>query len=494
MTARPSTARALGWGGAGQVGSRLLHFGAIAVLAALLSPADFGVLGLAMAYVFVVEGLGVAGLSSALIRIEEITPDDEATAFWLNLGVGVGLGVATAAAAAPISRVLGDPALTEPLRALALFLPLSFVGSVPRALVERKLDFATVARAQVFGEVLFAGCAIPLAIVLGSEGAGVWALVAGVLAQRAGVVGWVWWRSGWLPRGRLRLARADTLLGFGSGVAVSNLLHRLVGQADYLGIGRLLGTEALGFYTVAFQFAVLPFQRLVDVFQRVLFPALARVVGDLDRGADGRGAAGPLFVRSTEVLSVLAVPGLLALLLGGAEGLELVYGERWRGAALPLSILSIAGGFYLLDVSQAAWYALGRPFARVAVLLLRLALFLCLATVGGFGGSLDGLAWAMTVAVGISAVVGWATLVGPLDMSSSALLGSPQTAVRAGLGGLVAGTLFEVVVTGGLGRGFGVGVGATWVEMTAIGLGAAAGFLLLLPRGWARRAGEGLAA
>ncbi|MBA3521236.1 MAG: lipopolysaccharide biosynthesis protein [Gemmatimonadales bacterium] len=309
----------------------LVQIGVLALLARLLLPRDFGQVGLAMAYIGFWSLAARLGLTAAIVRRPALTERDIRAGFTLAVLFGLmatGLVWATAPLAA---RALGSVSLTGIIRALGISLAIAGLSTVAEALIQRQLAWAHLVRADLASTIVGQSA---VSCMLAALGLGAWALVGGTLASSA-IRSALLLRA--LPHAKRPLwAGAETreLLRYGGNFALARGLNYAAQQGDNVVVGRMLGLEALGFYSRAFKLMMTPVSNFGVILTRVLFPVMARIQGEAERVRTG-------YLTGIAVLSLVTGP-LSALMVTLAPEIVLVLlGPRWLAAVLPFQILSL---------------------------------------------------------------------------------------------------------------------------------------------------------
>lgn len=338
------------WSGGAQIITQLVTLGARIIQARLLSPGDFGLLGMATVVLSFIELLAGLGLGAAVVQAPELDETDRSTAFWTAIVQGLVLAVLGVAAAPLVAELFNEPRLVPVLQVLlagsALLGPLAVV----QGFFWRSLDFKTVATRQVTGDIL--GNALGIALAFG--GAGVWSLVAGRLADSAIGLALVWWKARWRPTWTVSLASLRKLGAYSAGTTAGGVFQAATRQLPAIIIGRALGSEALGLFALTQQIVLMPLQYVARPISRVLFPTFARLQ---DRPAElARSylkwqtaivALGSLILASIAAVAPVAVPRFL--------------GEKWAPAVPLFALLAIpALGRLSLAVAGSSLRALGR--------------------------------------------------------------------------------------------------------------------------------------
>jgi len=353
MTLKTEVVRGLKWTAGAKLGSQLITWGITIFVMRLLSPSDYGLMAMASVFIVLLAMFVDMGLGSALIQVAEINIENMRKAFGLLLLTNGVLWAGLSLAAPLIADFYGEPRLTLVLRVLALQYLLTPFYTMPDVLLQRRLEFRQRSLIEL-GSAVF-GSLVTLLLALNQYG--VWALVIGNLA---GTV----WRTvavnGVEPFRHLPLlAWRDmrSLLSFGGNITASRLLWFCYTQADTVIVGRMLGGQVLGLYSVAMHLASLPLQRISAILNQVAFPAFARYQHDKE-------LIGRQLKKAFSLMSLAAFPVLWGLACTAPELVPLLLGQGWEGAVLPLQILSLVMPFRtLLAFLPAITDAMGRPEA-----------------------------------------------------------------------------------------------------------------------------------
>jgi lipopolysaccharide exporter len=311
----------------------LLGFAQTATLAHFLHPRDFGL----MAAIAVLLGLGQAfgdmGISSAIIARQTTSPATLSSLYWLNVLAGLIVFAILAASAPLIVRYYHQPRLSHLVPLAALIFVIRPFGQQFFVLLERDLNFRVLARIEVAAALTSTAAAITAAVA----GAGVFALILGTLVQAS-----VWstlligrsLRAGaWRPKLHFRFDDVRGYLGFGLYQMGDRSVNFLSSNVDYLLIGRFLGIEALGAYSLAYQLVVKPVSALNPVVTRVAFPAFARRQNDdvsLRRG----------YLEMIRLIAFALMPGFVALSVTAPVLVPVLFGSRWHSAVVLIEILA----------------------------------------------------------------------------------------------------------------------------------------------------------
>jgi len=383
------------WSGFSYLFGKVLVLVTTVVLARLLTPGDFGVVGLALVFIAYVEGITDLGVAEALVYMPPGDDRNDA-AFVLSLlwsGALTAMGMVAAPWAASFFH---RPDITTMFRVLSLSLFLRGTAEVPEALLRKELRFRQRVWADV-GRVVAQGA---VSISLALAGLGPWAIVYGYLTASLmwSVVAWglVRYRPGRHLFDPVR-RWARPLLAFGLPAAGNVLLLSVVFDFDYLIVGRRLGPSALGWYTLAFRIPELAIINVFYVLSAVAYPVFA--LAKEDPGRLRRG-----YVTSVRLQAAYGLGAGVALAVIAPMSIHALFGPKWGPSVVPLEALALYAAFRSLGVGSVDVYkATGRPrlaFWASVVRLVAVAPALLIASRWG----IDGVAWAQAVVALLLAV------------------------------------------------------------------------------------------
>ncbi len=360
------TARAAGWALLATTGVRLVSLVSLAVLARLLAPRDFGLLGVALVYITYVETIGDLGTGSALIWSRSRTGAAADVTFVTSLASGAFWFAATWLAAPLIAEFFHSPDGAAIIRALAFSFPIKYLGNAHDYLAQKELQF----RKRMVAEIAMAAVKAGVSIGCAFAGMGAWSLVWG---QLSGLAVWsvlLWIVIPWRPSFHIDRSVAGPMLRFGRGMIAVNVVAAVVHHADAVVVGRYAGPAALGIYQIAYKVPEMSIAVLMWVVSKIAFPAFAKVHAAGGEMATAYRAA----MRYVTALTVPAAAGLWMV----AEPLVLaLFGSRWIAAvpvvrliALYMAIRSFgtAAGDVLKATGRSRLLAL-LGIARAAVLI-----------------------------------------------------------------------------------------------------------------------------
>ena len=393
--------RGVGWSWLTLVVRALLSLLVLAILSRLLTPRDFGLIGMAWVLMELATRFGQTGIGHALIQRGDLTARHVETGFTLSLALG-GAMTATVWLLAPLfGRFFDEPMVTRPLQALAIAFVIAGAGVVPGHLLRRNLRFKPLMVADLLAYSVGYGLT---ATVLAFRGFGVWAFVWGELVRVLVHTGTVILYSP--PRLRLRLAarEAADLVFRGAGLSFVQVFDFIVRMGGYFIVGRWLGVTSLGYYTRADRLASLPFQYAGGSLFEVAFPAMAQRQRQVDR-------LRTVYLHGAEMLSLAMLPMGVMMLVGAPEIVAAVLGGQWDATVSVLQILALAVPFQTCGILNVAAV---RASGAVIGETWRQAAHAVLVVLGAWLGSRWGL-------VGVAVAIVGAQIIAYLLMAQAAL-------------------------------------------------------------------------
>lgn len=361
MTLRRQATEGMLWSLTQRTGVQITSFIVFLFLSRLLAPEAFGLFSLALVYVMFGMIFIDQGLSQAIVQRKELVPDDLNTAFWSSVAGGFIMAAIGIMLAVPIATIYKEPELAPVLRVASISLIFLALGRTQAAILRRNLSLDRLAARTLTAEVLGGVVGIMFAL----RGFGVWSLVARSLARDASGMLLIWWISDWRPALSFSRAKYRQLFAFGKSIMGDRALQFANRNTDKILIGLLLGTTALGFYTIAAQVVALLNKLFFESFASVAFPVYSRIQEQTER------IPGALY-EGTRYLALLAFPAFIGVSLLSEELVIVLFGSRWAPSIPVLRVLALTG------VVQATVFligplllALGAPGGRLALSGLR---------------------------------------------------------------------------------------------------------------------------
>jgi O-antigen/teichoic acid export membrane protein len=323
-----------------------------AVLGRLLTPQDYGLIGMVAIVMGFVSLFKDLGLSAAVIQREDLTGRQVSTLFWINLCFSLAVMLLTVALAPAIAWFFGEPRLTGVTAAYAVGFIFGGLAVQHEALLRRRMRFAALAGANL--AALFVNAAVTVALAW--AGFGYWALVCGQLALGLSFAVCVWAVCGWRPGRPGTLAEVRPLLAFGRNLTGFTVVNYFARNLDNLLIGRVWGAVQLGFYAKAYQLLLLPLDQVNEPISAVAVPALSRLGDDPERYRRA-------YLRLLEKVAIATMP-LMAFMIASSDWIvRVVLGPQWGEAARIFMLLGISGLFQPV-ANTTGWLLISQGRAR----------------------------------------------------------------------------------------------------------------------------------
>lgn len=309
------------------------------VLARLLEPAQFGLIGMLMIFTAVAQSIMDSGFGSALIQKTDADQTDSSSIFFFNLFLGVILALVLFLTAPLIAQFYRQPALIPITRVLSLTLIINAFGLVQTSLLAKKLDFKTQMKISLLA-VILSGV---IGIVMAYQGFGVWSLVAQLVSKSVFQAILLWLFNDWRPTATFSLSSLKSMFTFGSKLLVSGLLDTVFNNIYQTFIGRVYSPTDLGFYSKAKSIETAATQATSSSLGQVLFPAMVHLKNDTE-------SLRKAYRKTIRLSSFLHFPLMIGLWAIAAPLFQLLLTDKWAQSIPYFQILCIAGLLYPLHV------------------------------------------------------------------------------------------------------------------------------------------------
>lgn len=329
------TVKGVIWSGVERFSVQGIQFFIMIVMARLLSPKDYGLVGMLTVFIAIAQTLIDSGFSQALIRKQNRTETDNATVFYFNIAVGFFIYIVFYICAPLVANFYDTPELTDIMRVISLSVVFNSLAVVQRALLTIKLDFKTQAKASLVAALVSGFVGISMAY----NGFGVWSIVAQQLCNLGLNTTILWVLAKWRPKETFSKSSFKELFSFGSKLLASGLLDTVYRNIYLIVIGKFFTASKLGYYTRAHQFSDFPSSNLTGILQRVTYPVLCKIQDDEEKLTKSYR----MFLRLSAFLIFPLMIGLSAI---SEPFVLLILKEQWLFSATLLQILCIAGMWY----------------------------------------------------------------------------------------------------------------------------------------------------
>lgn len=323
-------------GGAVTVVSQGLKFvigmAATVVLARLLTPQDYGLIGMVSVIIGLVSLFKDMGLSAATIQRADINYEQVSTLFWVNVTLSGALALLVAAIAPGVAWFYGEPRLRWITTGLALSFIFGGLTVQHEALLRRQMRFAALSAIEITSIVV----GMATAIFFARRGFGYWALVFSNWATAFVGAAGVWLACRWRPGWPSRYSGVRSMLSFGGNLTGFSLINYFARNLDNLLIGRVWGAQQLGFYSKAYQLLLLPIDQINTPITAVAVPALSR----LDDSPERYRLA---YLRLLEKVALLTMPCMAFMIAASDWIVRVVLGPQWMGVSRLFAVLGLVG-------------------------------------------------------------------------------------------------------------------------------------------------------
>ena len=305
------------------------------IMARILTPADYGLVGMLAIFIAVSQSLIDSGFSQALIRKQDRSEIDNSTVFYFNICVGVVLYFILFFTAPFIAKFYNEPQLVHITRVIGLSLVFNSLAVVQRALLTINLDFKTQAKASFVGAIISGAIGITMAYT----NFGVWAIVWQQISNLAIVTILLWILSHWKPIWVYSWKSFKELFNFGSKLLASGLLDTIFKNLYLIVIGKFFRASDLGYYTRAHQFTDFASSNITGIFQRVTYPVLCTIQNDDARLRD-------VYRRLLKTSAFIIFPLMMGLAAVAKPMVISFLTEKWLFSGLLIQILCFAQMWY----------------------------------------------------------------------------------------------------------------------------------------------------
>ena len=329
------TLRGTVWSTVERFSVQIIQFAVMIVMARILTPADYGLVGMLTIFIAVSQSLVDSGFSQALIRKQDRDETDNSTVFIFNITIGIALYALLFLSAPLVARFYDEPLLTPLMRVISLSVVFNSLVVVQRALLTVRIDFKTQAKASFTAAVLSGAVGITMVYT----GFGVWSIVWFQISNLAVNAAMLWLLSGWRPGLMYSWKSFRELFGFGSKLALSGIINTLYNNAYLLVIGKVFKAADLGYYTRAHQFAEFPSSNLTIIIQRVTYPVLCTMQDDTERLRD-------VYRRFLRMTAFVIFPLMMGVAAVSRPFILVFLNEQWLFAATLLQIICFSMMWY----------------------------------------------------------------------------------------------------------------------------------------------------
>lgn len=334
---KDKTVKGVGWSAADAFLGQGITFLVGIILARMLTPVEYGLIGIVLIFTTVLNGIVDSGFSSAIIRKENATNADYNTMFCTNMVVSLILYIFLYLSAFSIASFFGRMELVNLIRVLGIVLILQALSITQVTILTKRIDFKTKTKASVIAAII-SGC---IGIWMAYNGFGVWSLVGQILSNKLLYTACLWFFNRWWPDGSFSTQSFHYMWGFGWKLMVSGLLNNIWEQLYQVVVGKFYSPTNLGQYTRSREYANLFSSNFTSIVQRVTYPALSQVQKDEIR----------MLSAYRKVIKLSMFITAICMISLGAVAEPFVYcliGPQWHEASTYLPLICISLSLYPL--------------------------------------------------------------------------------------------------------------------------------------------------
>lgn len=331
------TVSGVGWSAAEAFLGQGVTFSVGLVLARLLSPEEYGLIGIVTIFTTVLLGFVDCGFGNALIRKQDANDDDYYTMFIVNLGMSIFTYALLFIGAPYIAKFFDRPQLVELVRVTGLLLIIQALSIVQNTILSKKIDFKTKTKASVTSAVASGVVGIGMAFA----GFGVWSFVGQQITRQLIYTISLWFLNRWWPKLKFSVDSLRYMWGFGWKIMVSGFLDRLWKQLNQFVVGKCYDPATLGQYSRANEYASIFSSNITSIVQRVSYPVLSQVQDNEERMV----AAYRKVIKTTMFVTAICMISMAAI---AEPMIYCLIGPQWHEAALYLPFICMYMSLYPL--------------------------------------------------------------------------------------------------------------------------------------------------
>ncbi len=331
--------------------AQMISWGVTLLLARILTPADYGLLGMAQIMITFMLLFNEVGLGPVIIQKKDLGDRELSSCFWIIMGINLLICLLAWAASPLVSLFFEEPRLTPIIRVLSVNFIIAGLFTVPQNLLVRDLNFKVKGGINLISRLFQGGTGLIFAM----NGFGVWSLVFGILGGNLVTLVLVCSAAGWRPRWFCSYRAVRPMMHYGYKVASAKLLHYLYSNTDYIIGGKILGKTELGYYSMAFQLSSMPLQKIVMQVKQICFPYFARLQED-------ETLLREQYLKIVKFTALITFPMFTGMALVADDAIHLVLTEKWAPMTFPFKVLCITAALRSIgSLADPLVNAVGRP-------------------------------------------------------------------------------------------------------------------------------------
>ena len=332
MNLKKSATSGIKWSTASRVGQQGIQFITLTIFARLLQPEDFGLMASAMVIIGFINVFRDLGIPAAIIQRQEITDDLFSSLFWLSVITGVILMIGLILVSPLLAEFFNNSGLIPILKVLSFSFLFSSLSNVQQAMLEKEMNFKSIAKYEICGTLLSAISGISVAFL----NFGVWSLVTQNIVFTLTITILLWFNVPHKPKLLCKWKELKSIANFSGNLAGFNILNYFVRNADYILIQKYLGSQQLGYYTLAYRLMLYPLRNITVVVTRVMFPVLSKIQQDDTQFKD-------IYLKLVSSIALITFPLMLGLTAVSDNFVLVLLGAKWEPVITLIVILAPLG-------------------------------------------------------------------------------------------------------------------------------------------------------
>lgn len=335
MSLRKQALSGMIWSYSQQFGTQIVTFGVLIILTRLISPAEFGLVGMITIFMGIGTALFQGGLASSLIRTSEITDEDLSTVFYFNFVGSIIIYLCLFLCAPFIAQFYNQPSLTNITRVYGLSFIFSAFGTIQNTVLSKELKFKK--QAVISFPALIISSVV--GIIMAYNGFGVWSLIASALVNAFILSLILWITSSWYPTLTFNKAKFKTHFNYGYKLTLSSILDTIFTNIYQIVIGKFYSASLVGYYTRANQLMMLPVGNISGALNKVIFPLFSKVKDDAPRLKSA--------YREIMMLVLFIITPIIVLMAVLAKPIVVfLFTEKWITVVPIFQIIAFTGILY----------------------------------------------------------------------------------------------------------------------------------------------------
>ena len=319
------------WSSISQFSRQLVQYITTIILANILSPNDFGLMAMALVVTGFIDVFKDLGTSSALIHLDSINQVLISTIFWVNILFGLVFTLIIFLSSQIIAFFFNSNDIIPILKLVSFLFLISSFGILPRALLERELQFNKLAKVEIFSTIMGSFVGLSMAYL----GYGVWSLIFQILVNNFFQSFLVVFIKKIKPKFQFSLISLKSVSNYSLNLVGYNIFNYLIRNADYMLIGKYLGEGQLGNYYLAYKIMLYPLQSISLVISRVMFPIYSRLKDDLEKFK-------VVYLKTTNSIALITFPMMIGMIAISKYFVSVFFTNPWDSGLLYRLLIILA--------------------------------------------------------------------------------------------------------------------------------------------------------